>query len=451
MIPAEGLPPFDKRRFMGSFSIEHLSEDIHFSKTKTYFKEVLSSYRNENYRSAVVMLWSVAVCDVIYKLQSLVDIYNDAIAREILADISATQDAQPTSSTWEITLIDEVFRKTKLLDALEHENLRSLQKQRHLSAHPILNRDRELHSPNKDTTRALLRNTLEGLLTKPPFYTNKILDELLADLSESAEALNTRSKVSQYLETRYLRRLKPETQMALFKTFWKLTFRVVNEECNQHRRLNLHVLECISARQHARIPDTIRDDQDFYGNTASGGMALTYLTYYLANNPQLYGCLPEATRLKILHHIDNDEHGKVLGWFTKNNLETHYTDLLAWIVGEAYPTIDQELWTVLLSFEDTVEWQRSCCKLMGAYYAKSGSFNTADSRFQNAIQPNLSLFDTDALGFMLERIETNNQTFHRGRAESDHTKIIDRIAEIHANFDYSRFPHFLRLTEAETL
>lgn len=430
---------------MGSFSIEHLSEDIHFSKTKTYFKEVLSSYRNENYRSAVVMLWSVAVCDVIYKLQSLVDIYNDATARKILAEISATQDAQPTSSAWETTLIDEVFKNTKLLDALEHENLRSLQKQRHLSAHPILNRDRELHSPNKDTTRALLRNTLEGLLTKPPFYTNKILDELLADLSESSKALNTRSKVSQYLENRYLRRLKPETQIALFKTFWKLTFRLVNDECNKHRRLNLHVLECISARQHALIPNTIRDDQDFYGNTASGGMALTYLTYHLAKNSNLYYCLPEATRLKILHHIESDDHGRILGWFTKTDLETHYTDLLKWIVSEAYPTIEQELWTVLISFEDSVEWQRCCCKLMGAYYAESGSFNTADSRFQNSLQPHLSLFDIDALSFTLERIEKNSQTIHRGRAETDHTMIKDRISEIDTNFDYSRFPHFLSL------
>lgn len=435
---------------MGNFSIEHLSEDIHSSKTKTYFTEVLSSYRNGNYRSAVVMLWSVSVCDVIYKLQHLVDIYNDAIAREILAEVSATQDAQPTSSAWEITLIDDVFRKTKLLDALEYENLRSLQKQRHLSAHPILNRDRELHSPNKDTTRALLRNTLEGLLTKPPFYTNKILDELIADLSESAKALNTKTKVNKYLESKYLQRLKPETQIAIFKTFWKFTFRLDNEECNKHRRLNLHVLECISSRQHRLIPDTIRDDQDFYGNIASGGMALTYLTYYLAKNPQLYDCLPDGTQLKILHHIDIDEHGKVLGWFTKNNLEAHYTDLLTWIVGEDYPTIDEELWTVLLSFEDSVEWQKCCCKLIGAYYAKSRSFNTADSRFQNAIQPNLSLFDTDAIIFMIEHIETNNQTFHRGRAETDHNMIIERIAELTDNFDYSRFPHFLRLSEADT-
>ena len=34
------------------------SEEIYFKKTREYFKEVVSSYSNENYRSAIVMLYS---------------------------------------------------------------------------------------------------------------------------------------------------------------------------------------------------------------------------------------------------------------------------------------------------------------------------------------------------------------------------------------------------------
>ncbi|WP_085590635.1 MULTISPECIES: hypothetical protein [unclassified Pseudomonas] len=432
---------------MSSFSIENISKDIHSPKTSKYFEEVISSYQNGNYRSAVVMLWSVAVCDIVHKLQNLVDIYNDTTAKQILDEMSAAQEAQPTSSAWEIALFEEVFKKTELLDSPEIENLRSLQKQRHLSAHPILNRDRELHSPNKDTTRALLRNTLEGLLIKPPFYTNKIINELLADLLESHEALNTREKVNQYIENRYLRRLKPDAQMALYRSFWKFTFKLNNEECTKHRKLHLHVLECINDRQHLRIPDAIRGDHDFYGNIASGGDALTYMVYYLARNPGLFECLPEAAQLKISHHIENDTDSRVLGWFIRPNLEAHYTDLLAWITGDDYPTIDSELWTIILRFEDSVEWQRNCCKLMAAYYCASVSFNSADFRFQSSIQPNLELFDIEALQFLLQSIRLNNQTYHRGRAEADHTKIIARITTVDSTFDYSEHPHFLRLIE----
>lgn len=50
---------------MHEYSLEKMAEKIHYGKTKEYFGEVLSSYHNENYRSAVVMLWSVAVCDIV--------------------------------------------------------------------------------------------------------------------------------------------------------------------------------------------------------------------------------------------------------------------------------------------------------------------------------------------------------------------------------------------------
>lgn len=62
-------------------------EDIYFVKTQEYFNEVVSSYANGNYRSAVVMLYSVVICDLLFKLQELKDMYNDTTAVEILSQI----------------------------------------------------------------------------------------------------------------------------------------------------------------------------------------------------------------------------------------------------------------------------------------------------------------------------------------------------------------------------
>ena len=233
---------------MGQFSLEEFSERIHFGKTKKYFQEVLSSYQNNNYRSSVVMLWSVAVCDIVYKLQNLVDMYADKIAQEILSELATMQTDRPRSSEWEIKLVDDVFAKTNLINSAEYENLKYLQKQRHLCAHPILNHDRELETPNKETVRSLLRNTLEGLLIKPPFYTQGIFDELLDDISENKEALNTRTKVKQYIESRYLNRLTSNLELSMFRSLWKLVFKLQNEDCEKNRVINLQVLEVISNR-----------------------------------------------------------------------------------------------------------------------------------------------------------------------------------------------------------
>ena len=40
------------------------------ARSREYFSEVLSCYTAGNYRSAVVMLWSVVVCDLLFKIQT---------------------------------------------------------------------------------------------------------------------------------------------------------------------------------------------------------------------------------------------------------------------------------------------------------------------------------------------------------------------------------------------
>ena len=69
------------------------ADDIYFSKTKEYFNEVLSNYANGNYRSAVVMLYSVAICDLLFKLQELVDMYNDSVAGDILREVEKCRNS----------------------------------------------------------------------------------------------------------------------------------------------------------------------------------------------------------------------------------------------------------------------------------------------------------------------------------------------------------------------
>jgi hypothetical protein len=65
-------------------SIDEKMDGIHDRRSKEYFNEVLSCYANENYRSAIVMPWAVAVCDTVYKLQSLIETYGDPSAEAIL-------------------------------------------------------------------------------------------------------------------------------------------------------------------------------------------------------------------------------------------------------------------------------------------------------------------------------------------------------------------------------
>lgn len=89
------------------------AEDIYFAKTREYFNEVLSNYANGNYRSAVVMLYSVAICDLLFKLQELADMYNDTVAVEILQEVEKCRNPgdNKSKSRWEKEFVDSITQK----------------------------------------------------------------------------------------------------------------------------------------------------------------------------------------------------------------------------------------------------------------------------------------------------------------------------------------------------
>lgn len=430
---------------MDIFSLEKMSEDIHYGKTKEYFLEVLSSYQNRNFRSAVVMLWSVAVCDIIYKLQHLIDLYDDASAKKILRELTAMQELDEKSPAWEIKLVMDVHSNTHLLDSSEFENLKFLQKQRHLSAHPVLNSERELHAPNKETVRSLLRNTLEGVLIKPPFYSQRITDELLEDIAESQAVLNNAAKVKRYIESRYLGRTTPEVELSIFRSLWKLVFILDNNDCEKNRIVNLHVLEVLASRNSTVLSDYIDGDKDYFSNIASSGQPLEFIVYFLAKNSHLFSHLTDDAKLKVEHSIQTNDVGKTMGWFVKDHLAEHASDIVAWIESDDQPSFTPTLLDALLEISDTDEWQELFFGILTSYYTGSGSFDLADTRYQVAIPKYIGMFSKSALITLADKIESNNQCWGRGSARQDYEVIKRRIDDLfEEDFDYETCPYFRR-------
>ena len=427
---------------MNNFSLEETSEKIYFSKTKEYFNEVLSSYHNENYRSAIVMLWSVVICDIIYKLNHLVDIYDDKQAKNILKTIERIQTNNPKSSEWEIKLIEESWNNTQLIDNVEYTYLDFLQKQRHLCAHPVLTGNAELHSPNKETVRSLLRNSLEYVLTKPPFYTSKILDEILSDISNNSSALQTERNMRRYLESRYLNKMNSKTEVKIFKSLWKLVFRVEDERCNSNRLINFCALKIIATRNKDEIQAEISSNQDFFSNISENTEIINFLIELISirDFSFIYEYLTEYAKVQINHKIDTSIDGKIMAWFIKTDLNSHYNDLDNWISTD-HPDFDENQIKKLHSLYDSDEWDNLFCKLISTYYGSSTSYNEADRKFYNLISY-IDMFDEDCFRFLLQKIEDNNQTWGRGRARIDHLDLKNKILATIPNFDFTPYPNF---------
>ena len=67
---------------LDEYSIEQRATQIFDYRSKEYFSEVLSCYSSGSYRSAVVMLWSVVICDLLFKLNYLEELYEDKNAKK---------------------------------------------------------------------------------------------------------------------------------------------------------------------------------------------------------------------------------------------------------------------------------------------------------------------------------------------------------------------------------
>lgn len=430
---------------MDIYGLESLQEKIFFSKTREYFEEVISSYNNQNYRSATVMIWSVVVYDLVLKLQHLVDAYDDKSAKEILTEIKRKQIENSKSSSWESYLIVEVCNKTDLIDNFELTNLEYVQQQRHLSAHPIIKDSVELYIPNRDTVRSLIRNALEIVLIKPPIYTQRVLDSILADLSDNKVIFSQIEDVERFTKRKYLQRLSSDSLKKIFRSFWKLVFIIDNEDCKKNRLVNFMFLCVMVDNYQTEINSAIEEEKDFFSNILNlkNEILIHYLLLFLYRDPVAYEYFNEDIKIRIDRQIEDRLDSGFLCYFLYKDI-TQYYEYLEDLVREKYTTdIPLAYWKRLLKVSDSNELEAEFTELLGLYYSLSMNFDTADNRFI-IIKHFIDLFNEKSLIKLLELSEENNQTYNRGKAPKDYFELREFIKSKYKDFDFSPFTNFLK-------
>ena len=143
---------------------------IYDSRTKEYLQEVLACYEIGSYRSAIVLLNAVCLCDIFYKLQELRDIYSDNIAGDCLKKIEAQIAKDKTSPGWEKTLVESVFNNMSLLDSAGYTLMQHLHDYRNLTAHPVMDVSSSLYQPSRELVESCLVEAYNSILTKPSFF-----------------------------------------------------------------------------------------------------------------------------------------------------------------------------------------------------------------------------------------------------------------------------------------
>ena len=183
------------------------------------------------------MLYSVVICDLVFKLQHLRDIYSDNKANDILEQMQKDKNRNEKYSKIEVDLINSIKERTSLLEQQDIHNLEYLKNIRDLSAHPVLNELNSLAMPNKDQVRAHITNMLDGILCKSPLLSNNIIPTFLEDAKRIKDILPTNIEKEQFIKKKYLSNLSQAMKIKFFKDIWKFTFRLSDDDSTEVRKV----------------------------------------------------------------------------------------------------------------------------------------------------------------------------------------------------------------------
>ncbi|WP_223155109.1 hypothetical protein [Alkalibacillus aidingensis] len=418
--------------------LDTLTESIYHQKTKEYFREVLSSYKNGNYRSAVVMLYTVVICDLVFKLNDLKDIHNDEKAKKILQELEVQKEEDPVSPDWENKLIEKSFKEAKLLENDVYTHITTLKKYRNLSGHPVLNSLEILYTPNEELTKSLIINMLEGLLNKHPLLTKNVFLPFVLEIERIKNDFPTEERLTKYLESKFLVYSNRELVEYIFKHLWKLVFKKNSKRESDNRDINFRVLLVIYKKYEQNLFENIKKESTYFSDFLDGdAKILTKLVDFLAEFPNIYNELHEHAQEILKIRIKDSKKLTVKGTFLFDTLEEHLNHLDSKL--HSYGTyINQPyIQTYLLkNGEITFLLSKAGDKniedfydLMISHYYHSGSYDAADITFEHCIRPFFTGFNKKQMKRLLSEVNDNPQCYD-GRYGGKNKVLLETAKEL---------------------
>lgn len=248
---------------METFILEDQMEKVVNPQTKEYLKEVVSCYRNGNYRASVVVLYTTLIFDLMQKIITLKDVYDEEKAKVIYDEIKKKQKNNPFDPSWETYLIDEIYKNMEIISKVEKEELEHLKKERNYAAHPIVSEGEELTLKpiRKETAGDLIRKAFEIVFLRDAILARDINIKIVEDLKEYYSRV-AESGFEKYIYTRYLNRMTQARKNELFKFLWQSVFIWEDDDAIRNRDSNLLGLIYMYNGDHKGYKKIIKDNED---------------------------------------------------------------------------------------------------------------------------------------------------------------------------------------------
>ncbi|NNH86921.1 hypothetical protein [Acinetobacter terrae] len=428
---------------MSYFSVDEAIEKIKNSHTRILFKEVHSSYSMGNYRSAVVMLWSVVVTDLVFKLQELESIYEDTTACRILKDIKTEQERDPKSSKWEMKIIEKFHKELFFFDTPEVAQMENLQNMRHVSAHPVINNINMLHMPSKSLVYSLMQSALEAVLMKDALFSSQMIKFIIDDLSRIKDVLTTFEDKERYFCHKFLNKMSEPILVKFIETLWKFSFKISNSDTDDNRKNNLVFLEIIFKQKKEIFLKFMIDKKEYISNLIIEENLVRALLFFLISKKPLLNYF-EKDSVDILKAMLTDKPY----YFYEYLLFQTPIDYCNYLNSKNYELIPVLSLNALKSDCEETNTFNDFLSVCIEGYSNSKTFDRADKRFKVLIHSNLDRFSLEQLDTLIQKINKNYQVYGRSSASNDHKLIIERVLSIDPHFEFKKYREFIRGNEA---
>lgn len=326
---------------MSEFVIEYELEKVTSNTTKEYLKEVISSYNSGNYRSTIVVLYSVVVFDLLEKVKILSEIYHDDKAMKILSTMKEMEINNDSYSNREKFLLNEIKNKTLLLNDIEYGRLQNLKQNRDWCAHPVHNQDYKLINPTKEEARALIRNSFEIVFQKEALLSRKVLKDIL----ETSKDYYNRMKLDGFensINDRFYSKINQATKDQIFKSLWQIVFVLDNEQCIKTRESSYYALLFLINLNPTYYYEIVKKDSIEYSNikfpedelkfeshhASIKNSPLEALVYMLSEHPKFYYNMTETAMEIIKAIIQENITYLTISYYLSESIEQHLSKLI---------------------------------------------------------------------------------------------------------------------------